>query len=431
MAYLLLVTLLLLLFIHFFIYKIDWLSPTIMSICTLLVSLSLLIININEWGISINIQTYFTIIGGVLVLSVGEITAKSKYHRRTNLFEEKNSPIKQIKLIAPSKSFTNFIIIYMMITLIWYFLSIRSIVFMSGIDGATLIGAYRAAEKNLNFILQLCLTINLSLAYYFLLSFIEHYVFTGKKIIRYLIPVGIYLISSILSSGRMNILYLFATIIIFSYISYHQKNGWNLKFNINIVKKFIIAGMISLGLFYLLGYLTGKSNVHGFYYTISLYIGSPIAALSNYLENFQYSFSDFGNETLIGVNNILEIIGIDLAVADQRILDFVHLGNMPSRTNIYTSFRRVINDYGYFGMLMYQFLLGLILTTMYQKIKRFKWKNIKFGIIMYSYLFRYFIFQFVDERILMNIFSLTTMAQITVFWLLLRYFTRYKEISYI
>jgi oligosaccharide repeat unit polymerase len=391
---------------------------------------SFLAINANDWGIVLSSYTFFIIMVGIIAISLGEMFARLIFKRQI-ISEQMMNISKRKKVIKPSNNATNFIILYMITTLIWYFLAIRSAVLTSGLTNLTFLGAYRASDSEINSILKLCLIINLSIAYYYLFAFIDNFINFRVKNKKYLIPVVIHLISSTLSSGRMEILYTLITIVALSYIVYYQKHGWNLKFNFKIIRKMILAGVLSIGLFFILGYFTGKSNMHSFYYIISLYIGSPVAALDYFLSGFDYNLSNFGNETLIGVNNLLEMVGIELSMANSRILPFVHLGNMPSRTNIYTSFRRVMSDYNYFGMIIYQFLIGVSYSSIYQKIKMNRYKNKHFAILIYVYLFRYLFFQFVDERILMNIFSLTTIAQITVFWLLLRYFTRYKEISYI
>lgn len=428
MIFIILLSLILLLFIHFFIFKVDWLSPTIIVISTLFISVSFLAINANDWGIVLSSNTFFIIMVGIISISLGEMSARLIF-KKQNISEQTMKVSKRKKAINPSNKITNFIILYMIATLIWYFLSIRSAVLTSGLNNLTFLGAYRASESDINSILKLCLIINLPIAYYYLLAFIDNLINSRVKKKRYLIPVVIHLISSALSSGRMEILYTLITIVALSYIVYYQKHGWNLKFNIKIIRKMILAAALSIGIFFILGYFTGKSNMHSFYYIISLYVGSPVAALDYFLTGFDYSLSNFGHETLIGVNNLLEMVGIELSMANTRILPFVHLGNMPSRTNIYTSFRRVINDYNYFGMIIYQFLIGVSYSSIYQKIKVNRYKNKHFAILIYAYLFRYLFFQFTEERILVNVFSVTTIIQIIVFWILLRYFTRYKEIS--
>lgn len=429
MIFIILLSLILLLFIHFFIFKVDWLSPTIIVISTLFISVFFLAINANDWGIVLSGNTFFVIMVGTIAISLGEMSARS-ICKRQNISKQTMKISKLKKVINPSNKATNFIILYMIVSLIWYFLSIRSSVLTSGLNNLTFLGAYRASDSEINSILKLCLIINLSIAYYYLLAFIDNLINFRVKKKKYILPVVIHLISSALSSGRMELLYTFVTIIALSYIVYYEKHGWKLKFNFKIIRKMILAMTLSIGIFFILGYFTGKSNTHSFYYIISLYIGSPVAALDYFLTSFDYNLSNFGNETLIGVNNLLEMVGIELRVANTRILPFVHLGNMPSRTNIYTSFRRVINDYNYFGMIIYQFLIGVSYSSIYQKIKMNRYKNKHFAFLIYVYLFRYLFFQFVDERILMNIFSLTTMVQIAIFWILLRYFTRYDEISY-
>lgn len=428
MIFIILLFLILLLFIYFLIFKVDWLSPTIIVTSTLFISVSFLAINANDWGIVLSSNTFYIIMVGIISISLGEMSARLIF-KKQNISEQTMKVSKLKKVINPSNKVTNFIILFMIATLIWYFLNIRSTVLTIGLNNLTFLGAYRASESDINSILKLCLIINLPIAYYYLLALIDNLINSRVKKKRYLIPVVIHLISSALSSGRMEVLYTFVTIFAISYIVYYEKYGWKLKFNFKIIRKMLLAGALSIGIFFILGYFTGKSNMYSFYYIISLYIGSPVAALDYFLTGFDYSLSNFGNETLIGVNNFLEMVGIELSMANTRILPFVHLGNMPSRTNIYTSFRRVINDYNYFGMVIYQFLIGLSYSSIYQKIKVNRYKNKHLAILIYVYLFRYLFFQFVEERILVNIFSLTAMLQIAIFWILLRYFTKYKEIS--
>ncbi|MBT2731068.1 O-antigen polymerase [Carnobacterium sp. ISL-102] len=419
MIYILLFTLVILLLIYFFIFKIDWLSPTIIFTITYIASLSILIINAKEWGISLSGKTFFVIIAGIIVLSFGEIFARFFYQEKTKKsnFEKKS---KEIEIIIPSKRGTNFIIIYMFLILGWYFIHIRSTVASVGMFEQTLFGAYRSTEEDLNIILQMALTINLPIVYYYLLSVIEQFMFQNILNKKNILPIIIFFVTSALSSGRMDILYLLISIVTISYIVYQNKTTWKLNFSIKMFNKIIFAILMFFAIFYLLGFLTGKSNENSFYYTISLYVGSSIAALDYFLNSFEYNTNNFGNETLIGINNLLELIGINVNFANERILDFVHLGNMPSRTNIYTSYRRVINDYGYIGMLVYQFLVGFFYSIFYQKIKKKRWKNQKFGILLYVYLLRYLIFSFTEERILINVFTTTTIIQLLVFLFLIK-----------
>lgn len=418
MIYILLFTLVILLLLYFFIFKIDWLSPTIIFTITYIASLSILLINSKEWGISLGGKTFFVILTGIIVFSFGEIFARFFYQKKTKKSNLENKEKNEITI--PSKRVTNFIIIYMFLILCWYFIHIRSTVASIGMFEQTIFGAYRSTEEDVNIILQMALTINLPIAYYYLLSVIEQFIFQGILNKKNISPIIIYFVTSALSSGRMDILYLLISIVTISYIVYQNKTTWKLKFSVKMINKIVFAILMFFVIFYLLGFLTGKSNENSFYYTISLYAGSPIAALDDFLNNFEYNISDFGNETLIGINNLLELIGIKVKFANERILDFVHLGNMPSRTNIYTSFRRVINDFGYIGMLVYQFLVGFFYSVFYQKIKKKKWKNQKFGILLYVYLLRYLIFSFTEERILINIFTTTTIIQLLVFVVLLK-----------
>lgn len=428
MIFLLFISLFLLLFLCFLVFKVDILSPTIILTATLMLSTGVLFANQFNWQVSISFKTYFVIILGLFFVLFGEVLGRFASRVKINSFINKNKKSKtSFKVLQPSNLFTSVVVVYMSLVLVWYYFNIKETVMLNNLDDSTLVGAYRSAEKDINSMLKLALIINLPIAYFYALSFAEAYVYKGLKVLKYLIPILIYFITSALSSGRMDVLYLLVSFVLFFFIAYQQKTEWRLKLNAFYFGKGLLIIVSILIVFYSLGFLTGKSNIHSFLYIISLYIGSPIIALDSFLANFTYDISNFGNETLIGVGNLMSLLGIESKFSNERILEFVHLGNMPSRTNIYTSFRRVINDYYYIGMIFYQFSIGFFFSYFYQKMKKNNSSSKEMMVFLYVYMFRYLVFQFGEERLLVNFFTITTLMQVSVFFILIRFFSNYEK----
>ena len=422
MILLLLISIAILLFLCFVFFKFDLASPSILLIVPYLISVVFLLSNKNEWQVSISDITFFVVFFGLFLTFLGEVFARIIVIGCRSKKLNCNS-LRLVKLtpILPKSYFINLVIIYMVFFSIFYARHILAVVDSSGASSEVILGAYRAAEKKQNLVLTFFLVINLPLAYFFLLSFVENYVYHGLLKLKLLVPVFLYAVTLALTSSRIGVLYLLVSTVLFSFITYQKKRRWRFSFSPKVAKKILVSLLITLIIFYFLGFLTGKSNYHSFYYIVSLYIGSSIAALDSFLLGFQYSFSQFGSETLVSLRNFLSFLRIDVELSDGRILDFVHLGNMPSRTNIYTSFRRVANDYGFFGIVIYQFFIGFLFSLLYQVLKVKKGYFFEFIILVYVYFSQYLIFSFVDERILVNVLSLTSFVQIIQFFILVRF----------
>lgn len=419
MLYILFFTLLVLLFIFFIVLKENFLFPSIIFTSTYFVSTFFALINKNRWNLHIDYKTYFVILISILFLFLGE---QFSFSYNKYLLNQKNNHIKSRQktkiILKPSKLLTNFIIAYLIIVLIYFFYHIYTNV--GSIHLSQLIRTYRNIDVSMNFVLKLFIKSSVSIAYFYSYLFLVNIIYKNKIITHYLIPIALYLIIETISSNRIGYIYLIIVFFVLFYILLKQKFNWKKKFTIRIFKYSIIAIIIIFLGFYLLGFLTGKSN-NNFWNMISLYTGSSIPALNLFLNNFEYDIANFGSETLFGFTNLIKSFGFENDfITNNRILDFVHIGDMPYRTNIYTSLRRLINDYNYFGMLIIQFLTGFIYTTIYSYIRFKKNNNLIFLSLLYSYMIRYLILSFTDERIMVNFLTSTTVIQIFLFWFLIK-----------
>ena len=107
-----------------------------------------------------------------------------------------------------------------------------------------------------------------------------------------------YIIVMILSTGRIEIMYYVCYVLILTLLIISMKSNWKNSVNKEIIKKGVIAFVLVIASFWILGYLTGKSSSGGLWDTISIYIGTPIINFDIFLQ--KPSKPDFfGQETCL------------------------------------------------------------------------------------------------------------------------------------
>lgn len=409
MTILLLFNLLLIIFINIFILKKNLVSPTVAYTLPFALSLTIMLFNYIIWKIDISQETYLIIIASVLFLCFGELNGSFIYRNKTpnNNF---------VKILKPNVRFTYLCIIFITITLYFYINFVIKTGKANLSSSITLLSAFRGAEKNMSLTLKISVSVSRLLAYYFLYSFIQNYTFLNIKKIIYCIPFLLYLIISISSSSRIEFLYFFVFSVVIYYIFLKIKFNWTKVLNKKILTIIFISIILILISFYILGFLTGKSVDYNVFQVINIYAGSSIKALDNYINNFNYDFSNIGSETLFNENNFLNII-FNIKSSQNQFLEFTNIENLY-RTNIYTNIRRLLNDYNYFGLFFIQFLTGFVYSVIYLKMKKGKQNNTL--IFIYSYFLIYLIFSVIDERVISLIPTYTSFFSVILFIFLSR-----------
>jgi oligosaccharide repeat unit polymerase len=152
---------------------------------------------------------------------------------------------------------------------------------------------------------------------------------------------------------------------------------------------------------------------------VYLYSGSSIVALDKSINAYQKDNRFFGEESFYGLYGLFNRLGI--GVPNNILhLPFVEVGNGHS-TNIYTSIRSYIYDFGFSGMLIVQFLLGFISSYLYILLKRYG------NSIVYLYIYAVLIYgtvmQGIEEITLRDFMSITNVFFVLflmIFYLLMR-----------
>jgi oligosaccharide repeat unit polymerase len=359
-----------------------------------------IIINQSFWNEKVSFLAILFISLGLFSFVIGEIISIFIFRRKSkNKFYNQMKDFNKIRIPMYTIIFLTIIGIFIEI---YYFKYIYKLALAGGygINGRSILFNARAAmlDTSINIAPSWILKFGRSALEGFSLIciyiFIYNKVFANTKKIewRYLLPNILYIIQMILSTGRTELIYFIMYILILLFIIWKIRYNWSKKIDFRIIKYALIGIIIFLISFRLLGYLTGKSQYLNLWNNFSIYLGSPIIAFSKYL-NKNITNTIFGEETLSNFYRIMNHFGFDFKIIAVP-LEPVIWDNV--KTNIYTSLRRYIQDYTILGMILIQFILGLLYGSWFNWIKR---KNlIGFPLILFSKLFYPVLESVIEER---------------------------------
>ena len=132
----------------------------------------------------------------------------------------------------------------------------------------------------------------------------------------------------------------------------------------------------------------------------------------------------FGQETLTSLINVLRRIGIIQVNSYGVILPFISLANGRD-TNVYTVFRRLIQDYGYLMMYLIMFAEGLFYGIFTSSVKRSDSAGL--STILYAYMFYPVVFSCIEEKFLLNFSTPNFVYHLIYFVILYRLLFRRKS----
>lgn len=260
-----------------------------------------------------------------------------------------------------------------------------------------------------------------AMGYVFVFIVLYNYVFFGKGYVKwiYFIPIIIYFISASMGTGRTVFIRFFATILTIGVLLWYKKKNINKLKLANVIRIFLV-GVFGVAIFYavfqLLGIFTAKTGTLSVWDMLSIYTGSSIPGLNIFLNDFIPDNHFWGSESFHSLYSTLNMVGFNLP-NDTIHLEFVDFSNGYS-TNIYTSLRSYIYDFGYLGMFLVQFINGVFFSLFYVNIKSRKKINYLF-IIVYGYLNYGLAIQGIEEDFLRSFMSVTQIFEIffiTIFY---------------
>ena len=401
--------------------KRDIMAPSVIFCISFITGTSVAILNFGKWDALDNfgLSSCLILSSGILVVVLVEqivmrVHFKREISRAGTQSDHAQEPfhafdIQTWKIIA--------LLVFNVGVTAWYFIEIYNVVLSTGWSGNNFINYYRnvmitdsqeGVFTRTNLFLNQMLKVVDASAYISLYCII--YNILAKKIKDWK-NIGLSLIcilseaQHLLVGGRSEILHFIVVALVYYYILWHKKYGWDK----SLVKKFILVGLVicvvAMPFFYWLMVAMGRGGSgqagENMFQHASIYIGSGVALFDQYIKSPVAGATYFGEESLVGITSFLERFGIISQKATGRFLETRFLTQDGAlRSNMYSFFRRPYHDFGWVGMLLFTALVALFFAWIYnkrikQKTERKSWD---YWNLAYGYLFYWIFFAGFEQR---------------------------------
>lgn len=380
--------------IFFMLNKQDIMAPSVMVVIVFLFSTFIAMLNVNNWNIEFSFNAMFLLTLGIILFGVTDIIV----HNLKMQIDRTMSHPETVKTIWIEPWKIKIIIIIDFIIVVFVYREVRRI---AGTDTwfSNIYYAYRmivshsdrrTANQYMNGLISQSMKFVIVSGFLYAYIFI-HNVHVCKSKVRsnllYVIPPIMLSIMTLMTGVRTNVLRLCIACLVYAYILLQYKSNWRIKTSWRFIQILAIASVVILISFGALQSFLGRRGSTDIFTVISVYAGGPIQQFNQYIQDKPIANQVFGQSTFVGIWNFLNKLGFIEEVysvhAEFRKLDDMNMGN------VYTIFRKFIQDFGILGMCFMTVALSAILSVFYNfKIKR---QNLSYKriilIVEYGYLY--------------------------------------------
>lgn len=385
-------------------YRKELMSPAVIFTTGFLLSSFMFVLNTDIWNYVITDETLIYMSFGMGVFLLG-----------CQSFSEKNAiPDNTLSKINIEVNSKFIVFLFFLISIIGIVLRLYVLVYSLGSMSLAneALGEYRMSHQDTPYDLALkfispCMS---AIAIYAILNFLtckyNKHIF---KISSFVLICGFF-IFNLLSSARIEIIYLFIYILVFYVIVKLGDSFSNIRFK-NLAL-FLGVFAIFFVVFFALGFLTGKSQEQtSVFDNISIYTCSSIGAFCEYQKIYVYTPEDMFTDSFKGIYTLLSYMGIDFNIqAHGKSLGFVQYGNMTHTTNVYTFFQTLLHDFGYIGSYIGVFIEGGIYQKFYNKAKKNLLRRKYSWLYFYMFISPFILLSSVAERFCNAFLTLTSIV---------------------
>lgn len=410
MTIILLFTLLLILVIIQLIEHGDILSPSSLLSISFIISVLVVVINGSKWGYDYSGASMFVVISTIIVFFMGELFSKS-------LKIESNLSINIDYKILKIKYPVLIILIMLIILFLDYYEVVKSNSFsIQNIGSALSSMRSELGDGETKGLIGRLVPINKAIAYIAIYIIMHNFILIKKypSFIEVL-PILIFICNGFLTTGRTTFLRLIIYIVILASILVNIKYNYSFSAKKQIIKIALISFLAFFVIFIFSGRLLGKGLYNTPFEYFSYYTGSSIYLFNNYVnENGLTSNSEFfGYNTLYTLHNFLRKLGFSDIPSNSLPLEMQYIPHFYS--NLYTANRRYLQDFGFFGMTIIQFLMGFFYGRFYYLVKKYRKTN--FSLVLYSAICYPLIEFAIEERFFTNLLTFTNLYWLFILWL--------------
>ncbi len=430
MAVLMLVIFLALLATAYFWGKRDLLSPWFLLCLAMLTSYFIVLLNYKNWEVRINGTFVIYITTALISFGIGAVVSKSFASKK--LVATTSVERVSLKKELPQKNYPEifFIVVSVMAAGLYCF-KLLSDVGGSGTISERIRHIYDSvvAGYSPGFAFNQCLELVIAIAYINTYRLFQEIYSRGRafSIINLSIPLFIFIIAVMISSDR-NIFLRFAIYFICLFVLFFRENSKKKNINKSIVFKVAFLLLLLMIIFFLLG--KSKQYGSGIFRSLSIYGGSGLYVFNLWIEDFsepllygQSAFSEF----IKVFNSIFGHVGLTLPDAQvnrfDAFIEFNSSNGYVFSSNIYTALKPYVEDFGFFGVILFPFAIGMFYQKLYMRMRKSKYG---YNWILYCMLIYPIVFFPILEQLIRR-FHLGFVYEIV--WLSLVYYFVYGRIK--
>jgi oligosaccharide repeat unit polymerase len=410
--------------------KMDYMTPTVLFIAPLTVSIMFAMVYSEEWDVNLCFETFSLLLLGFISFFIGEMIGKSLAGKKVHSVIARdvfggtegqgvNLSIKKRKYVL--------MICYEIISFIIYYRAIVSVVSTSGKLYVLFDSTYaKTAVSNVGFGVSTIYKVAIVFAYICLLHLSYNILRKSGTKISYLcdiVVISIYLFSILITGSRGDIINFSVSMVFMFYIIFCKFHGWKTSTIGKTVKKVIPAVILIVLVFYILKNIVNKSGQHdiNLLNMVSSYMGAQIDLLDGLVKGDiqmpQYPL--FGYESFY---NLYQFFGKAGLIRNMTSITFKYKAYNMIGCNVYTFFRRPYVDFGFWGCLIMTMLCGDVFGYLYYKMikNRYITKESLLSLLIYSFFINKVFMAFFDDYISFQV-SVNAVIMIVLFRILYKY----------
>ncbi|MCI8613322.1 MAG: oligosaccharide repeat unit polymerase [Clostridia bacterium] len=408
--------------------KRDLLSPWFLLCLAVSASFFIVLLNYRNWEVQINLKFILYVSSALLAWGVGS-TAVCLLRPKTIENASYCEIRLPIKLSPIKKRYPQNILLVISVGLVVLY-SWRMLSSVSGVPGLT--AKLRQIYENIvnngyspGFIFNQALEIVVAIAYVNTFRLFQR-IFSGKdgvSIIKIVIPILMLFIVVLVSTDR-NIFLRYAFYAICLFVLFFRENYKKKNANAKIVQVVVVLLLIMMLIFFIMGKM--KQYQSNILKSLGIYGGSGLYDFNLWIEEFDgelmYGASTFST-FLNSLSTILKPLGITLNFPQvdkfDPFIEFVAPNGYIYSSNIYTALKPYVEDFGYFGVILFPCIMGAFYQWLYLKVK-----NSKYGYawIIYCMLIYPIIYFIIGEQLFRR-FHLGFLYEL--FWISIVFFSAY------
>lgn len=372
----------------------DLLSPWFLLCLATLASFSIVVLNSVKWEVTIYPKFVLYLLTALCSFGFGCFLIKLA-HPEAFSRKPKKLPIAEA---VPAVKYPALLVAILSLLVTFGYIGKIFLMARGAIGGGSLTAIFRQlyeAKYEPGFLFNQMMEISVALAYVSIYQWFSRIARRGDRtsIFLLLVPIVDALLVCLFSTDRNKFLQ-FAIFFVILFMLFYRENTKREHPTRFIVLMVAMLGAVVVVLFFLLG--KSKQYTSSFLDQISIYGGSGLYCFNLWLEDFQGPYL-YGKSMFTTFLSIVEYlfgmlgIRLDLGTINQidEAIGYTTSGGYYFFSNVYSAMRSYVEDFGYLGVLLVPFVLGLFYQWLYcrAKCRKYSYWWLLYALLIYPVIY--------------------------------------------